>query len=200
MLCCLDLEGVLMPEVWINVAEKTKVDALKITTRDEPDYDKLMKYRLEILRKEGIKLQDIQKVIGKMDPLPGAKDFLKELRKHFQVIILSDTYYEFAGSMMEKLGGPTLFCNWLEIDQDGFIANYHLRQQNGKEQAVRSLKGLGFKVVAAGDSYNDITMLQVADRGILFKPPEKIIGEFPQFPVTRTYKELLEAFLKTANS
>jgi phosphoserine/homoserine phosphotransferase len=198
MICCLDLEGVLMPEVWINVAEKTRLDALKITTRDEPDYDKLMKYRLEILKKEGIRLRDIQKVIGKMAPLSGAKDFLKELREHFQVIILSDTYYEFAGSLMKKLGDPTLFCNWLEIDRDGFIANYHLRQKNGKEQAVRSLKSLGFKVVAAGDSYNDVTMLQAADRGIFFRPPEKIAGEFPQFPVTQTYRELLAAFLKTA--
>lgn len=185
-----------MPEVWINVAKRTGVKALEITTRDEPDYDKLMKYRIGILKEKGIKLGDIQKVIEKMAPLPGANDFLKELKEKYQVIILSDTFYEFAGPMMKKLGSPTLFCNWLETDQKGFIAGYHLRQKNGKEQAVRGLKNLGFRVIAAGDSYNDISMLQAADRGVLFRPPEKIIGEFPQFPVTQTYPQLLDAFLK----
>ncbi len=194
MICCLDLEGVLIPEIWINVSQKTKIKALEITTRDEPDYDKLMRYRLEILKKEKIGLRDIQSVIQKMNPLPGAKDFLRKLQEHYQVIILSDTYYEFAGPMMRKLGYPTLFCNWLKIDPDGFIVNYHLRQKNGKEQAVHGLRGLGFQVAAAGDSYNDIQMLQAADRGILFKPPEKIIQEFPQFPVAKNYSELLKAF------
>ncbi|HOW58241.1 MAG TPA: bifunctional phosphoserine phosphatase/homoserine phosphotransferase ThrH [Candidatus Omnitrophota bacterium] len=197
MICCLDLEGVLIPEIWINVAKKTKIKALEITTRDEPDYDKLMRYRLEILKKHGIKLQHIQNVIKKMQPLPGAKLFLRGLQKKYQVIILSDTYYEFAGSMMEKLGFPTLFCNWLEVDDKGFIANYHLRQKNGKKQAVRGLKGLGFRVVAAGDSYNDISMLQAADRGILFRPPPKIMREFPQFPVTHNYQQLFAAFHKS---
>jgi phosphoserine / homoserine phosphotransferase len=198
MICCLDLEGVLIPEIWINVAKKTGIKALEITTRDEPDYDKLMRYRLAILKREGIKLCDIQDVIKRMSPLPGAKTFLRKLREHYQVIILSDTYYEFAGPMMEKLGGPTLFCNWLSVDKRGFIANYHLRQRNGKKEAVLSLKGLGFNVVAAGDSYNDIAMLKAADRGILFRPPSRIIRQFPRFKVTTTYKDLLSAFLKSA--
>ncbi len=198
MICCLDLEGVLIPEIWINVAKKTGIKALEITTRDEPDYDKLMRYRLAILKKEGIKLRDIQAVIKRMEPLPGAKAFLRKLQEKYQVIILSDTYYEFAGPMMKKLGNPTLFCNWLSRDEKGFIANYHLRQKNGKKEAVRALKGLGFNVVAAGDSYNDISMLQTADRGILFRPPAKIIRQFPKFPVTHTYQELLAAFLKSA--
>jgi len=198
MICCLDLEGVLIPEIWINVAKKTGIKALAITTRDEPDYDKLMRYRLAILRKEGIKLRDIQSVIKRMNPLPGAKAFLKKLQERYQVIILSDTYYEFAGPMMKKLGYPTLFCNWLSTDKRGFIANYHLRQRNGKKEAVRGIRSLGFKVAAAGDSYNDIAMLRAADRGILFRPPEKIVRQFPKFPVTNTYNELLSAFLKTA--
>ncbi len=196
MICCLDLEGVLIPEIWINVAKKTGIKALEITTRDEPDYDKLMRYRLAILKKEGIKLRDIQAVIKGMNPLPGAKAFLAKLREQYQVIILSDTYYEFARPMMKKLGDPTLFCNWLSEDKKGFIANYHLRQKNGKKEAVRAIKGLGFNVVAAGDSYNDIAMLQTADRGILFRPPPKIVRQFPQFKVTQTYAKLLKAFNK----
>jgi len=198
MICCLDLEGVLIPEIWIHVAKRTQIRKLEITTRDEPDYDKLMRTRLEILREEGIRLRDIQGTIQRMNPLPGAKQFLKELHQHYQVIILSDTYYEFAGPMMKKLGFPTLFCNRLEADAGGFITNYHLRQKNGKEQAVRGLKSLGFKVVAAGDSYNDITMLQAADKGILFRPPAKIASEFPQFSVTKTYPELFAAFRRAA--
>ncbi|HOW87825.1 MAG TPA: bifunctional phosphoserine phosphatase/homoserine phosphotransferase ThrH [Candidatus Omnitrophota bacterium] len=198
MICCLDLEGVLIPEIWINVAKKTGIKALEITTRDEPDYDKLMRYRLGILKKQGIRLRDIQNVIQSMRPLPGAKEFLAKLRTRYQVIILSDTYYEFAGPMMKKLGYPALFCNWLSADKKGFISQYHLRQKNGKKEAVKGLKRLGFKVVAAGDSYNDIAMLRAADRGILFRPPAKIIRQFPRFPVTKTYRELLSAFLKTA--
>jgi len=172
------------------------VEALRITTRDEPDYDKLMNYRIGILKKEGIRLQTIRKVIAGMDPLPGANSFLKKLKEHFQVIILSDTFYEFADPMMKKLGRPTLFCNWLLTDRKGFISGYHLRQKNGKKEAVLALKRLGFRVVAAGDSYNDVTMLKTADRGVFFRPPERITKEFPQFPVTRTYRELLDAFLK----
>jgi len=198
MICCLDLEGVLIPEIWINVAKNTGIKALEITTRDEPDYDKLMRYRLQILKREGVKLRDIQSVIKRMSPLPGAKAFLRKLQKQYQVIILSDTYYEFAGPMIKKLGNPTLFCNWLSTDKKGFIANYHLRQRNGKKEAVRALKGLGFNVVAAGDSYNDIAMFRAADRGILFRPPAKIVRQFPRFKVTTTYQELLSAFLKTA--
>ncbi len=197
MICCLDLEGVLIPEIWINVAKRTGIKALAITTRDEPDYDKLMRYRLAILKKEKIRLCDIQAVIKRIEPLSGAKKFLRKLQGKYQVVILSDTYYEFAGPMMKKLGYPTLFCNWLTVDKKGFIANYHLRQKHGKKEAVRGLKSLGFKVVAAGDSYNDIAMLEAADRGILFRPPAKIVREFPKFPVTNTYKELLSAFLKT---
>ena len=196
MICCLDLEGVLIPEIWINVARKTGIKALEITTRDEPDYDKLMRYRLAILKKEGIKLCDIQAVIKRMNPLPGAKAFLRKLQEKYQVIILSDTYYEFAGPMMKKLGYPTLFCNWLSTDTKGFIKNYHLRQKNGKKEAIRGIQGLGFRVVAAGDSYNDIAMLRTADRGILFRPPEKIVRQFPRFRVTNTYRELLSAFQK----
>ncbi|MFA5159284.1 MAG: bifunctional phosphoserine phosphatase/homoserine phosphotransferase ThrH [Candidatus Omnitrophota bacterium] len=197
MICCLDLEGVLIPEIWINVAKKTGIKALEITTRDEPDYDKLMRYRLTILKEEKIKLRDIQAVIRRMNPLPGAKEFLRKLQRKYQVIILSDTYYEFAGPVMKKLGYPTLFCNWLTTDKRGFIASYHLRQKNGKKEAVRGIQNLGFEVVAAGDSYNDIAMLQTANRGILFRPPAKIVREFPKFPVTNTHKELFLAFLKT---
>lgn len=197
MICCLDLEGVLVPEIWINVAKKTKIKALEITTRDEPDYDKLMRYRLRILKKEGIRLCDIQHVIQGMQPLAGAKSFLRALQENYQVIILSDTYYEFAGPLMKKLLYPTLFCNWLETNRKGFIVDYHLRQKSGKEQAVRGLKHLGFAVVAAGDSYNDIAMLKAADRGILFRPPKKITREFPQFPVTHTHKQLFAAFARS---
>jgi len=193
MICCLDLEGVLVPEIWIQVARKTKIKALERTTRDEPDYDKLMRYRLEILKANGIKLKDIQHVISKIQPLPGAKEFLKRLQAKHQVIILSDTYYEFAGALLTKLGFPTLFCNWLSVDKRGFISDYHLRQKSGKEKAVRGLKKLGFEIYAAGDSYNDIAMLKVADKGILFNPPEKIIKQFPEFRVTRNYTELLKA-------
>ena len=196
MICCLDLEGVLMPEVWIHVAKRTGVKELEITTRDEPDYDKLMKYRIGILKKEKIRLRDIQKVIRAMPPIPGAKGFLKKLKERYQVIILSDTFYEFAGPMMRKLDQPTLFCNWLKTDSDGFISGYVLRQRNGKERAVRGLKSLGFRVIAAGDSYNDVTMLKAADFGAFFRPPSRIAKEFPQFPVTRTYGELLATFLK----
>jgi phosphoserine/homoserine phosphotransferase len=198
MICCLDLEGVLIPEIWISVAKKTGIKALEITTRDEPDYDKLMRYRLAILKKEGILLSDIQSVIRGMEPLSGAKDFLRKLQVACQVIILSDTYYEFAGSMMKKLGNPILFCNWLSTDRKGFIANYHLRQKNGKKAAVQAIRGLGFKVVAAGDSYNDIAMLKAAHRGIFFRPPAKIIRQFPEFSVANTYPQLLAAFRKAA--
>lgn len=196
MLCCLDLEGVLVPEIWIQVAEKTKIKELRLTTRDEPDYDKLMKYRLNILRKQGIKLKDIQNVIQKIKPLTGAKEFLNQLRSRYQVIILSDTFYEFAHPLMKQLGFPTLFCNALSTDKQGFIANYHLRQSNGKEKAVLALKSLGFNVRAAGDSYNDITMLKAADLGILFCPPARIVQEYPEFAVAKNYKQLLKQFEK----
>ena len=191
MICCLDLEGVLVPEIWIRVAEKTGIRELRLTTRDEPDYDKLMKRRIRILRENGIKLRDVQNVIRKIRPLAGANAFLNQLRHRTQVVILSDTYYEFALPLLKHLGFPTLFCNWLAVDKKGFIANYCLRQKNGKEKAVRALRNIGFEVKAAGDSYNDIAMLKAADKGVLFKPPQTIARQFPKFPVAKNYKELL---------
>jgi len=193
IICCLDLEGVLVPEIWIQVSKKTGIDALKYTTRDIPHYDVLMRRRLSILKKEKIRLKDIQKVIARIQPMPGAKAFLDKLRGHQQVVILSDTFEQFAKPLMTKLGYPALFCNSLEVDRKGFIADYHLRQKNGKANAVRALKSIGFKVHAAGDSYNDITMLKAADRGVLFNPPANIIKEFPKFKIARNYKQLLNA-------
>lgn len=190
---CLDMEGVLVPEIWIAVAKKTRIADLRLTTRDIPDYDALMKRRIGILKKHGIKLRDIQKVIGTMKPLPGAKAFLDKLRAQDQVIILSDTFYEFAMPLMAKLGYPTLFCNGLSTDKKGFISNYHLRQKNGKEKAVRRLAEAGFKTVAAGDSYNDVTMLKAAGKGVFFNPPAKIAKQFPKFKITRNYRDLSKA-------
>lgn len=187
---CLDLEGVLVPEIWIEFANRTGIEALRRTTRDEPDYDKLMKYRLDILRDHKLGLPDIQKVIAEMGPMAGAKDFLDQLRQEFQVIILSDTFYEFAMPLMQQLGMPTLFCHKLEDDADGMLVNYHLRMPDQKRAAVKAFKGLNFKVIAAGDSYNDTAMLGEAHAGILFHPPENVIREFPQFPVTMSYAEL----------
>jgi phosphoserine / homoserine phosphotransferase len=199
MIACLDLEGVLVPEIWINVAERTGIAALRRTTRDEPDYDTLMRGRLAILDEHRLGLPDIQAVIGGMEPLDGALDFLDWLRSHTQVIILSDTFGEFAAPLMRKLGWPTLFCHSLAVDGGGRITGYRLRIQDGKRRAVEALRGLAFRVVAAGDSYNDTTMLAAADAGILFRPPQNVIDDFPQFPVTRTYAELREAFVRTGN-
>ena len=193
---CLDLEGVLTPEVWISVAEKTGIEKLRLTTRDISDYDELMRMRLGLLDQNGLKLADIQAVIRTLEPLEGAKEFLDRLRSLCQVIILSDTYYEFAGPLMEMLGRPVLFCNSLVIDAAGRVADYRLRQKDGKRIAVKALHSLKFKVVAAGDSYNDTAMLGEADAGILFQPPDKVISQFPQFPVTRTYVELLSEIEK----
>ncbi len=190
---CLDLEGVLVPEIWIEFANRTGIEALRRTTRDEPDYDKLMKYRLDILREAKLGLPDIQKVIAEMGPMPGAKDFLDQLRQNFQVIILSDTFYEFAMPLMNQLNMPALFCHKLEADAEGMLVNYHLRMQDQKRAAVKAFKGLNFKVIAAGDSYNDTAMLGEAHAGILFHPPENVIREFPQFPVTLSYTELNDA-------
>ena len=198
MIACLDLEGVLVPEIWINVAERTGIAALRRTTRDEPDYDTLMRGRLAILDEHRLGLPDIQAVIGGMEPLDGALDFLDWLRSHTQVIILSDTFGEFAAPLMRKLGWPTLFCHSLAVDGGGRITGYRLRIQDGKRRAVEALRGLAFRVVAAGDSYNDTTMLAAADAGILFRPPQNVIDDFPQFPVTRTYAELREAFVEHA--
>jgi len=192
-LVCLDLEGVLVPEIWIEFAERTGIPELRRTTRDEPDYDKLMQYRLGLLTQHKLGLPDIQKVIADMGPMPGAKDFLDELRQAFQVIILSDTFYEFAMPLMAQLGMPTLFCHKLEANDAGFLVNYHLRMPNQKQESVKRFKELNFKVIAGGDSYNDTAMLAEAHAGILFHAPENVIREFPQFKVTNSYPELRAA-------
>jgi phosphoserine/homoserine phosphotransferase len=190
---CLDLEGVLIPEIWIAFAERTGIAEFRRTTRDEPDYDKLMRWRLGLLRQHGLKLKDIQDVIAGMAPMAGAKEFLDELRTRFQVIILSDTFYEFADPMMRQLGRPTLFCHKLVVDADGFVADYKLRQPDQKRHAVNALKSLNYQVIAAGDSYNDTGMLMAADAGFFIHPPESIVAQFPQFPVNRSYAELMAA-------
>lgn len=189
-LVCLDLEGVLIPEIWIEFAQRTGIHELRRTTRDEPDYDKLMAYRLNLLKTHKLGLPDIQKVIADMGPMTGAKDFLDALRRDFQVIILSDTFYEFAMPLMEQMGMPTLFCHKLETDATGFLVNYHLRMPNQKKEAVQRFKELRFQVIAAGDSYNDTAMLMEAHAGILFHPPQNVIDEFPQFPVAMNYAAL----------
>ncbi len=187
---CTDLEGVLVPEIWINVARKTGIDELKLTTRDISDYNVLMRKRLEILERNGLKLKDITDVIETMVPLEGAEEFLTWLRQRTQVIIVSDTYVEFARPLMAKLGWPTLLCNYLSVDNAGAIADYHLRQKDGKRHVVLAMQSLNFDVIAMGDSYNDITMLETAQHGILFRPPETIKAEYPGFPVTETYDQL----------
>lgn len=192
---CLDLEGVLVPEIWINVALKTGIEDLKITTREMPDYDKLMRQRLNILDRQALKISDIQDVIEKMGPLDGATEFLAWLRERCQVIILSDTFYQFAQPFMRQLGFPTLFCNQLEIDGSGRIVNYHMRMQDPKKHAVAALKSLNFLTMAAGDSYNDTAMLGEAHAGFFYCPPEHLPKEFPQFPVTQTYGALQEQFM-----
>jgi phosphoserine/homoserine phosphotransferase len=198
-LACLDLEGVLIPEVWINFAELTGIEELKATTRDIPDYDVLMKQRLQILKDNKLGLNEIQEVISKMKPLDGAKEFLDWLRTEFQVVILSDTFYEFGMPFMKQLGYPALLCHKLEVANDGSITNYILRQKDPKRQAVKRFHEMNMKCIATGDSYNDTTMLSEADAGILFCPPQNVIDEFPQFPVTTNYDELKKAF-QEANS
>jgi len=197
-IACLDLEGVLVPEIWINVAERTGVAELRVTTREEPDYDVLMKRRIAILEREGIALRDIQTVIDRMGPLDGAREFLDWLRERFQVVILSDTFYEFASPLMRQLGWPTLLCHRLETDAAGRVVGYRLRMPDQKRAAVRAFHGLRFRVIAAGDSYNDTGMLAEADAGILFRPPENVVREFPHFPVTTSYDELRAAFLRAS--
>lgn len=197
---CLDLEGVLVPEVWINVALLTGIEELKATTRDIPDYDQLMRQRLSILRKHGIGIHDIQSVIAGMKPLHGALEFTKWIRENFQLVILSDTFYDFAEPLMRQLDYPTLLCHRLTIDSDGMIENYILRQKNGKQEAVKAFHSLNYNVIAAGDSYNDTAMLSEADAGILFSPPQNVIDEFPQFPVTKTYDELKSEIVKQSKS
>ncbi len=197
-LVCLDLEGVLVPEIWIEFAKRVGIPELSRTTRDEPDYDKLMRDRLALLKQHRLGLPDIRKVIAAMEPLPGAKEFLDALRKDFQVIILSDTFYEFAMPLMAQLGFPTLFCHTLEADKDGWLTHYRLRMPNQKREAVRRFKELNFRVIAAGDSYNDTAMLAEAHAGILFHPPQNVIDEFPQFPVALSYAGLRAAIDKAA--
>ena len=187
---CSDLEGVFTPEVWINVAERTGIAELKLTTRDIPDYDVLMKKRLAILDEQGLTLKDITDGIETMEPLAGAREFLDWLRTQVQVLILSDTYTEFAKPLMRKLGWPTLFCHDLTLDDTGAIAEYNLRIRDMKKKTVQAMKQLNYETIAMGDSYNDITMLKEADRGILFRPPNNVVEEFPQFPVTHTYEDL----------
>ncbi len=198
-IACLDLEGVLIPEIWINFAERTGIDELKATTRDIPDYDVLMKQRLRLLKENNLGLNEIQEVIAGMAPLEGARDFVDWLRERFQVVILSDTFYEFAAPLMRQLGWPTLLCHKLEVAPDGEITNYKLRQKDPKRQSVMAFQGLYYRVIAAGDSYNDTTMLSQAEAGILFKAPENVINEFPQFPAVHEYEDLKKEFIKASD-
>lgn len=193
---CLDLEGVLVPEIWVEFAKETGIEELNATTRDIPDYDELMTMRLGILKKHGLGLTDIQTVIATLSPLSGAKEFVDWVRQHYQLIILSDTFYEFADPLMAQLGRPTIFCHKLDIDENGMVAGYKLRQEDPKRYSVKALKSLNYKVLAAGDSYNDTTMLSEADAGFLFHAPENVIREFPQFPAIQTYQDLQTAFEK----
>ncbi|MBT8369921.1 MAG: bifunctional phosphoserine phosphatase/homoserine phosphotransferase ThrH [Deltaproteobacteria bacterium] len=192
---CSDLEGIFTPEIWITVAEITGIAELRLTTRDISDYDVLMKKRLAILEKNNLKLRDIQAVIAEMEPLDGALEFLNWLRSLVQLIIVSDTYVEFAGPLMEKLDRPTLFCNTLSITPDGAISGYNLRQQDGKQKVVLALKALNYRVIAIGDSYNDITMLQAADYGILYRPPKNVKAQYSKFPTASSYDELKKQLL-----
>ena len=198
-IACLDLEGVLIPEIWINFAEKTGIEELKATTRDIPDYDVLMKQRLRLLDQHGYGLPDIQAVISELKPLDGAAEFLDWLRERFQVVILSDTFYEFGMPFMKQLGYPALLCHKLEVDDNGKVVDYKLRQANPKRQAVVGFKSMYYRTIATGDSYNDTTMLAEADAGILFKSPDNVIAEFPQYPAVHSYEDLKKEFIKASN-
>jgi phosphoserine/homoserine phosphotransferase len=198
-IACLDLEGVLVPEIWIAFAEKTGIEELKKTTRDEPDYDVLMQYRLDLLKQHGLGLNEIQEVIATLSPLEGAADFVDWLRERFQVVILSDTFYEFASPLMKQLGYPTLLCHKLETDANGNVVDYKLRQANPKRQAIVGFKSMYYRTIAAGDSYNDTTMLAEADAGILFHAPDNVISEFPQFPAVQTFDDLKREFIRASN-
>ncbi len=197
-IACLDLEGVLVPEIWIGVAERTGVAELRATTRDVPDYDELMRFRLDLLDRNDLRMPVIQEVIAGLTPLEGAGAFLDWLRERFQVVILSDTYYEFAAPLMRQLGYPTLLCHRLSVDADGRITDYHLRQKDPKRASVQAFHGLKYRVIAAGDSYNDTSMLQEADAGILFRAPDNVISEFPQFPAVHEYADLQQAFARAS--
>ncbi len=198
-IACLDLEGVLVPEIWIAFAEKTGIESLRATTRDIPDYDVLMKQRLRILDENGLTLNDIQDVIATLKPLDGAVEFVDWLRERFQVIILSDTFYEFSQPLMRQLGFPTLFCHKLVTDEKGRVVDYQLRQKDPKRQSVLALKTLYYRIIAAGDSYNDTTMLGEADAGILFHAPDNVIEQFPQFPAVHTFDDLKKEFIKASS-
>ena len=198
-LACLDLEGVLVPEIWIEFAQVTGIEELKATTRDIPDYDVLMRQRLRLLEEHKLGLNEIQAVIAQLQPLEGAREFVDWLRERFQVIILSDTFYEFSQPLMRQLGFPTLLCHRLEVDTSGKVVDYKLRQRDPKRQSVLALKTLYYRVIAAGDSYNDTTMLGEADAGILFHAPQNVIDEFPQFPAVHNYTDLKNAFIAASN-
>lgn len=197
---CLDLEGVLVPEIWIGLAEKTGIDRLRDTTRDVPDYDRLMAQRLDVLEKRGLGFRELKEVAGSLEPLEGAREFLDWLRERSQVVILSDTFYELAGNLMRKLGWPTLLCHRLEVDEEGRISGYRLRQEEPKRAAVKALRSLNFRVLAVGDSYNDLDMLAEADAGILFRPPDNVARDAPAFPVTHDYDNLRAAILDAFES
>lgn len=193
---CLDLEGVLVPEIWVAFAEETGIQELKKTTRDEPDYDKLMKWRLGILKEHGLGLKEIQETIAKINPMPGAKEFLDELRSMTQVIIISDTFTQFAAPLMKKLGWPTIFCNSLEVAEDGEITGYRMRVENSKYSTVKALQSIGFETIASGDSHNDLGMIKASKAGFLFKSTEQIKKDNPELPAYETYDELMEAIKK----
>ena len=193
---CLDLEGVLVPEIWVAFAEETGIPELNKTTRDEPDYDKLMKWRLGILKEHGLGLKEIQETIAKIDPMPGAKEFLDELRSMTQVIIISDTFTQFAAPLMKKLGLPTIFCNSLEVAENGEITGYRMRVENSKYSTVKALQSIGFETIASGDSHNDLGMIKASKAGFLFKSTEQIKKDNPELPAYETYDELMEAIKK----
>ncbi len=195
---CLDLEGVLVPEIWINVAMRTGVDALRATTRNIPDYDVLMRQRLSILDEHNLRLDDIQSVIADMGPMEGAREFLQWLRERFQITLLSDTFYEFAEPLMRQLDYPMLLCHQLEVSEDGRIVGYNLRQRDAKRESIKAFQSLNYRVMAVGDSYNDTAMLEQADVGILFRPPDNVVAEFPQFPITWDYTEMRAAFVEAS--
>ena len=193
---CLDLEGVLVPEIWIAFAEASGIPELKRTTRDEPDYNKLMKWRLGILKEHGLGLKEIQETIAKIDPMPGAKEFLDELRSMTQVIIISDTFTQFAGPLMKKLGWPTIFCNSLEVAEDGEITGFKMRIENSKLTTVKALQSIGYETIASGDSHNDLGMIEASKAGFLFRSTEQIKKDQPELPAFETYDELMEAIKK----